>query len=85
MQLGTSDAPSMPRPDRDNAACNHADQQQQDNQVEVQQPDDHAGIVAKLEAAGMDYALSDIPQIGLRQIFVQEVNGILLELNFRGT
>ncbi|AZI34947.1 glyoxalase family protein [Caenibius tardaugens NBRC 16725] len=47
--------------------------------------DDHAGILGRLEASGLDYALSDIPQIGLRQIFVQEVNGILLELNFRGT
>ena len=45
--------------------------------------DDHAGIVARLEAAGLDYAVSDIPQIGLRQIFVEERNGILLELNFR--
>ena len=46
--------------------------------------DDHAGIVARLEAAGLDYAVCDIPQIGLRQIFVEERNGILLELNFRG-
>jgi catechol 2,3-dioxygenase-like lactoylglutathione lyase family enzyme len=46
--------------------------------------DDHPGMLAKLDRAGLEYALSDIPQIGLKQIFVHEPNGILLELNFRG-
>lgn len=45
---------------------------------------DHAGMIARLEAAGLPYARSDIPQMDLRQLFVSEANGILLELNFRG-
>ncbi|OCC25522.1 hypothetical protein MB02_02495 [Croceicoccus estronivorus] len=45
--------------------------------------DDHPAMLAKLEAAGLEVSLSDIPQIGLRQIFVHEPNGVLLELNFR--
>lgn len=45
---------------------------------------DYAATVARLEAAGLPYAVSHIPQVDLRQLFVSEVNGILLELNFRG-
>lgn len=46
--------------------------------------DDYAGMLTRIEAAGHEVASSDIPQIGLRQLFVKEPNGILLELNFRG-
>lgn len=37
----------------------------------------------RLEARGIDHTLNDLPAIGLRQIFVLDPNGVLLELNFR--
>ena len=39
--------------------------------------------VAKLKQLGLDYKFSEIPQIGLRQLFVADPNNVLLELNFR--
>ena len=39
---------------------------------------------SRLTAAGLTFTESEIPSINLLQIFVHEVNGILLELNFRG-
>lgn len=45
--------------------------------------DDFEAMSARLEAGGHSYTVNDIPQIGLRQLFVAEHNGILLELNFR--
>lgn len=45
--------------------------------------DDHAGMKQRLNVAGLKITENDIPSIGLRQIFVMEHNGILLELNFR--
>ena len=36
-----------------------------------------------LEARAVDFQLNDVPQIGLRQIFIRDPNGILVELNFR--
>jgi len=45
--------------------------------------DDFDGMAAKLTANGHAYTVNDIPQIGLRQMFVAEHNGVLLELNFR--
>ena len=38
----------------------------------------------RLEGNGFDYVTNEVPQINLRQMFVYEVNGILMELNFRG-
>jgi len=38
----------------------------------------------RLNAQRRAYRSNDIPQIGLRQLFVEELNGILLELNFFG-
>lgn len=40
-------------------------------------------IVAQLDRLATPYSSNDLPQVGLRQIFVSEANGILLELNFR--
>ena len=41
-------------------------------------------IVASLQAANHPLAFSNIPSISLRQVFVEDPNGITLELNFRG-
>ena len=40
-------------------------------------------MVARLNARGLDHKVNHITAIGLRQIFVMEPNGVLLELNFR--
>ena len=40
--------------------------------------------VARLEAQRCGYRSNAIPAAGLRQLFITEPNGILLELNFRG-
>jgi hypothetical protein len=45
--------------------------------------DDAPGMQARLEAAGHAVLRKDYPDAGLCQLFVQEANGILLELNFR--
>jgi catechol 2,3-dioxygenase-like lactoylglutathione lyase family enzyme len=45
--------------------------------------DDPDAIKARLGAAGLSFAESRIESIGLTQLFVQEANGVLLELNFR--
>lgn len=39
---------------------------------------------ARLTSLGLTFTEHQIPQIPLRQIFVKEANGILIELNFRG-
>ena len=39
---------------------------------------------ARFAQLGLDWRARDIPAIGLRQLFVSEPNGTLLELNFRG-
>lgn len=39
--------------------------------------------IAKLESRGLAYRQNYIADIGLRQVFVQDPNGITLELNFR--
>jgi catechol 2,3-dioxygenase-like lactoylglutathione lyase family enzyme len=41
-------------------------------------------LVARLKAANLQIATSDIPSIQLRQVFVEDPNGVTLELNFRG-
>ncbi|MBT5185709.1 MAG: glyoxalase/bleomycin resistance/extradiol dioxygenase family protein [Kordiimonadaceae bacterium] len=45
---------------------------------------DHKEFLARLEAHDISYNLNDIPSIKLKQIFFTELNGVLLELNFRG-
>lgn len=69
-----SDAVYPFRPTRGSGAVHHV-------ALECADFDD---VVARLTAHGHDYTVSHIPQIGLRQLFVAEHNGILLELNFRG-
>ena len=44
----------------------------------------HDAMTARLESMGLDYRRNAVPAAGLRQLFVAEPNGILLELNFRG-
>lgn len=41
-------------------------------------------MAARLRDAGLSIAENHLPEIGLRQLFVMEANGVLLELNFRG-
>ncbi len=43
---------------------------------------DFEGLSSKLNAAGIRYREDGIPAINLRQIFVNDPNGIQLELNF---
>lgn len=45
---------------------------------------DHKAFIGKLEAHDIEYRLNDIPSIDLKQLFFNEPNGVLLELNFRG-
>lgn len=42
----------------------------------------HAVLVARLEARGIVHHRHDTPAIGLRQIFLDDPNGLKLELNF---
>ncbi len=44
----------------------------------------HAAMLARLESMGLAWRTREIAQIGLRQIFVREPNGVMLELNYRG-
>jgi catechol 2,3-dioxygenase-like lactoylglutathione lyase family enzyme len=44
---------------------------------------DYSAMRARLEAGNQIVGLSEVPQIALRQIFVRDPNGILVELNFR--
>ncbi len=43
----------------------------------------HAQMVARLDRLGLAYRSNEVASIGLKQIFVSEPNGVLLELNFR--
>jgi catechol 2,3-dioxygenase-like lactoylglutathione lyase family enzyme len=45
--------------------------------------DDYDKMRSKLEARGLAYTSSDVPSINLRQLFVNDPNGVTLELNFR--
>jgi catechol 2,3-dioxygenase-like lactoylglutathione lyase family enzyme len=45
---------------------------------------DFDGTKARLRAKEVSFSESDLSQFGLKQLFVTEPNGILLELNFRG-
>jgi len=38
----------------------------------------------RLTARNLDFVENAVPQINLRQLFVREPNGIMIELNFRG-
>ncbi len=41
-------------------------------------------VMARLNARDMDHQVNLIEAIGLRQVFTQDPNGVLLELNFFG-
>jgi catechol 2,3-dioxygenase-like lactoylglutathione lyase family enzyme len=43
----------------------------------------HDAMLARLERLELPFRRRDIAPIGLRQIFVHEPNGVLLELNYR--
>jgi catechol 2,3-dioxygenase-like lactoylglutathione lyase family enzyme len=45
---------------------------------------DFEDLCSRLRAAGLKYREDGIPSINLRQIFVNDPNGVQLELNFRG-
>jgi len=45
--------------------------------------EDFDGQVAKLTENGLTYTQSHIPSISLRQVFVNDPNGVTVELNFR--
>jgi catechol 2,3-dioxygenase-like lactoylglutathione lyase family enzyme len=42
----------------------------------------HAETLTRIERIGLDYRLNEVTAIGLRQIFVHDFDGVLLELNF---
>jgi catechol 2,3-dioxygenase-like lactoylglutathione lyase family enzyme len=44
---------------------------------------DYDAMVAKLTARELPFTVSDVPSIKLRQVFVNDPNGVTLELNFR--
>ena len=45
--------------------------------------DDYDAMRAKLAARSLPFTSNDVPSINLRQLFVNDPNGITLELNFR--
>jgi hypothetical protein len=44
----------------------------------------HDDMVARLERLGVQHRRNAVPAIGLRQIFVHDPNGVMVELNFPG-
>lgn len=42
----------------------------------------YEAMIERLEAMGTAYETADVPQFGLRQIFVRDPHNVLLELNF---
>jgi catechol 2,3-dioxygenase-like lactoylglutathione lyase family enzyme len=47
--------------------------------------DDYDGTVRRLEAAGVAFRPIDIPGTPIRQIFIRDLNGVNIELNYRET
>ena len=43
----------------------------------------HAAMIERLEKLGIVYRTTAVPSIDLKQVFIHEPNGVLLELNFR--
>jgi catechol 2,3-dioxygenase-like lactoylglutathione lyase family enzyme len=46
--------------------------------------DDYDGVVARLETAGVAFRSTDVPGAPIRQIFIRDLNGVNIELNYRG-
>jgi len=44
---------------------------------------DRDALVARLEAAGVDAVSNDVPAAGVRQLFLDDPNGVRIELNVR--
>lgn len=44
----------------------------------------HEAMIARLDAAALDYQRNFVAAIGLRQIFIRDPNDVLFELNFFG-
>jgi len=47
--------------------------------------DDYDDVVRRLEAAGVAFRPIDIPGTPIRQIFIRDLNGVNIELNYRET
>jgi catechol 2,3-dioxygenase-like lactoylglutathione lyase family enzyme len=45
--------------------------------------DDYDDVVGRLEAAGHRYQPTDVPNTPIRQIFIRDLNGVNIELNYR--
>ena len=45
---------------------------------------DYDGVDRRIADAGLTVQRNDVEALGLRQLFVRDPNGILIELNFRG-
>lgn len=45
--------------------------------------DDLDGVVRRLDEAGIAYRLADVPGSTARQVFVRDLNGVNIELNWR--
>jgi catechol 2,3-dioxygenase-like lactoylglutathione lyase family enzyme len=46
--------------------------------------DDYEDCLSRIEVMGLRYETAEVSEISLRQIFVNDPNNVLLELNFRG-
>ena len=44
---------------------------------------DHEGLVARLDAAGVDAVSNEVSAAGIRQLFVHDPNGVRIEVNVR--
>jgi len=44
---------------------------------------DHDTLAARLEAAGVHSVANDVPAAGIRQLFLEDPNGVRIELNVR--
>jgi catechol 2,3-dioxygenase-like lactoylglutathione lyase family enzyme len=45
--------------------------------------DDYDEVASRLDAAGLEWRGVDIPGTAIRQIFVRDLNGVNIELNYR--
>ena len=45
--------------------------------------DDYDDVVQRLNAASVDFRSVDIPGTPIRQIFIRDLNGVNIELNYR--
>jgi catechol 2,3-dioxygenase-like lactoylglutathione lyase family enzyme len=45
--------------------------------------EDHGSLVARIESAGVELVSNDVPSAGIRQLFLDDPNGVRIELNVR--